>query len=120
MPAINNLGTPWTLHFDREGTEDVAIICDDDGEDLVRSRQFWLPEGHDVVPTTLAAMWLMAAAPKLAAALASLLDALSGLPISVLSGPAYDAIYHARKALSQSATGDASTEHMKTIVVNLK
>jgi hypothetical protein len=65
MTEENELNAPWSLHFDRDGTEDVAIICDSNGEDLVRSRHFWLPEGDDPVPPTLAAMQLMAVAPKL-------------------------------------------------------
>jgi hypothetical protein len=63
------LCTPWTLHFDRDGTEDIAIICDGDMDDLVTSRFFWLPEEQDPVPPTLASMWLMVTAPKLLAAL---------------------------------------------------
>jgi hypothetical protein len=39
-----DLTIPWTLHFDRDGTEDVAVICDPHGEDLVTSLHFWLPE----------------------------------------------------------------------------
>jgi hypothetical protein len=69
-----NLGTPWSLHFDRDGTEDVAIICDSDGDDLARSRHFWLPERDDPVPPTLAAMRVMAVAPKLLEALDYLLE----------------------------------------------
>lgn len=61
----NLLCTPWTLHFDRDGCEDFAIICDADGTDLARSRHFWLPEGDDPVPATLASMRLMVAAPRL-------------------------------------------------------
>jgi hypothetical protein len=67
--SVDNLNAPWSLHFDRDGTEDVAIICDANGHDLVRSRHFWLPEGDDPIPPTLAAMRLMVAAPKLLAAL---------------------------------------------------
>lgn len=65
--------TPWSLHFDRDGTEDVATIRDADGELLVISRPFWLPEADGPTPPTLAALRLMAAAPKL---LEALLDAL--------------------------------------------
>ena len=64
-----NLCTPWSIHFERDGTEDFAIICDADGDELARSRFFWLPEGDDPIPTTLAAMLLMAAAPKVLEAL---------------------------------------------------
>ena len=65
MTQQNDLNAPWTLHFDRDGTEDIAVIRDSGGEDLVRSRHFWRPEGDDPVPPTLAAMQLMAVAPKL-------------------------------------------------------
>lgn len=42
-----NLCTPWSLHFDRDGTEDYAIIFDAEGHDLVQSTTFWLPEEDD-------------------------------------------------------------------------
>ena len=76
MTQENELNAPWSLHFDRDGTEDVAIIRDAGGEELVRSRHFWLPEGDDPVPPTLAAMQLMAIAPKLLAAASATLTAL--------------------------------------------
>lgn len=56
---------PWSLRFDRDGTEDIAVVLEADGEELAYSRPFWLPEGDDPVPSTLAAMRLMVAAPKL-------------------------------------------------------
>jgi hypothetical protein len=65
----DNLNAPWSLHFDRDGTEDVAVICDANGHDLVTSRHFWLPQGDDPIPPTLAAMRLIVTAPKLLAAL---------------------------------------------------
>src|ERR1700734_2401079 len=46
----NDLIAPWSLHFHRDGTEDVAIICDADGDELARSRHFWLLEGDDAIP----------------------------------------------------------------------
>lgn len=61
------LKAPWTLHFDRDGTEDVALICDADGEDLATSCHFWRPEGDEEVPPTLAALRAMKAVPKLLA-----------------------------------------------------
>jgi hypothetical protein len=64
----------WRLHFDRDGTDDVAIICDANGVDLATSPQFWLPTGNDPIPPTLAALWLMTAAPELLEALAYLLE----------------------------------------------
>ncbi len=74
MTQQNELNAPWSLDFDRDGTEDIAIICDSNGDDLVRSRHFWLPEGDDPVPSTLAAMQVMASAPRLLKALNDLAD----------------------------------------------
>ena len=73
MTQPTNIKAPWSLHFDRDGTEDIAIICDAVGDDLARSRDFWLPEGDDPVPPTLAAMRVMVVAPKLLEALDYLL-----------------------------------------------
>lgn len=70
------LNTSWSLHFDRDGTEDIAIILDANGEELARSRPFWLPEGNDPIPPTLAAMQLMTVAPKLLEAARATLTAL--------------------------------------------
>lgn len=79
----NDLGTPWSLHFDRDGTEDYGIICDAEGNDLVASHLpqskvarladrpfgtgcFWLPEDDDQpMPVLVRQMQLMTAAPKL-------------------------------------------------------
>jgi hypothetical protein len=72
-----DLNTPWSLRFERDGTEDVAVISDADGEELLRSRHFWLPEAGDPVPLTLAAMRLIVAAPELLAELAGISDAWS-------------------------------------------
>ena len=76
MTQQTDLKAPWSLHFDRDGTEDVAIIRDSDGEALVRSRHFWLLEGNDPIPPTLAAVQLMAVAPKLLMAAKATLTAL--------------------------------------------
>ncbi len=73
MKQQNDLNAPWSLHFDRDGTEDIAVICDADGEDLVTSRHFWLPEANDPVPPTLAALRVMAAGAKLFEALQGIL-----------------------------------------------
>ena len=64
-----DLNSPWSLHFDRDGTEDIAVILDADGDELAQSRPFWLPERDDPIPPTLAAMQLMVAAPRLLNAL---------------------------------------------------
>ena len=78
----NPLNAPWSLHFDRDGTEDFGIICDADMNDLVASHLpqspvarladrpfgtgcFWLPEEGDKMPRLVRQMRLMAAAPKL-------------------------------------------------------
>ena len=71
---MDNLKTPWSLHFDRDGTEDIATIHDAEGDPLATSRHFWLPEGDDPIPETLVAMRLMWAAPKLLEALNHLLE----------------------------------------------
>jgi hypothetical protein len=68
------LHTPWSLHLDRDGTEDIAVIRDADGADLVTSRPFWMPEGDDPIPPTLAAMRTMLAGPKLLEALKQVLQ----------------------------------------------
>lgn len=83
MTNNNPLGFPWSLHFDRDGTEDFGIICDAEGNDLVASHIpggkipprwkdrgfgegcFWLPEKGDPVPHLVRVMRLMTAAPKL-------------------------------------------------------
>ncbi len=72
MPP-GDLNAPWNLSFER----DVAVISDADGEELLRSRHFWLPEADDPVPPTLAAMRLIVAAPELLAELAGISDAWS-------------------------------------------
>ena len=71
---------PWKLRFERDGTEDVAIICDADDAELVRSRYFWLPEADDQEPPTLAAMRLIQAAPALLEALRQAQEALNTAP----------------------------------------
>jgi hypothetical protein len=76
MTQENDLNAPWSLYFYRDGTEDIAVICDSNGHDLATSRPFWLPEGDDPVPPTLAGMQLMAVAPKLLVAAKATLTAL--------------------------------------------
>ena len=72
--TTDNLDAPWSLHFDKDGTEDIAVIVDAAGEDLATSRPFWMPEGDDPVPPPLAAMQVMAAAPRLLAACRMVID----------------------------------------------
>ena len=72
--TTDNLNAPWSLHFDKDGTENIAVIVDAAGEDLATSRPFWLPEGDDPVPPTLAGMQVMAAAPRLLAACRMVID----------------------------------------------
>jgi hypothetical protein len=79
MTNSNELDTPWSLHFDRDGTEDYGIICDAEMNDLVTSHvcgkddlgkgTFWLPEEEgDPIPQLVKQMQVMTAAPKLLAA----------------------------------------------------
>jgi hypothetical protein len=83
MTDQDRLNTPWSLHFDRDGTEDFGIICDAEMNDLVASHLpssnvprladrpfgtgcFWLPEEDgDKVPLLVRQMQVMTAAPKL-------------------------------------------------------
>lgn len=85
------LGFPWSLQFDRDGTEDFGIICDAAGNDLVASHIpfrmppkwagrgfgegcFWLPEQEgDPVPLLIRQMQLMTIAPKLLESLEAIL-----------------------------------------------
>ena len=81
----DDLCTPWTLHFDRDGTEDFGIICDAEGDDIVashlpctriaertfRTGTFRLPEKRDPTPAVLRQLRLMTAAPRLLAHLVS-------------------------------------------------
>jgi hypothetical protein len=70
----DDLNAPWNLRFERGGTEDIAVISDANDEELLRSRDFWLPEADDPVPPTLAAMRLIVAAPALLAALQGVIE----------------------------------------------
>jgi len=65
MITEQKLNAPWTLHFERDGTEDIAIIRDGNDDELATSRHFWLGEATDPASPTLAAMQAMVAAPKL-------------------------------------------------------
>ncbi len=69
----SSLNGPWNYAFDRDGTEDFAVIYDAQGFDLVRSEFFWIPEDHDPVPAVLVAVRAMTAAPELLHALELLL-----------------------------------------------
>jgi hypothetical protein len=70
----SEIRAPWSLHFYRDGTEDIAVICDAQRDDLVHSRPFWLPEPGDPMPPTLAAMRVIRAAPALLAACRMVVD----------------------------------------------
>jgi hypothetical protein len=76
--ASSSLCTPWSLHFDRDGTEDYGIIRDADGNQIAASHltsvqdpfehggTFWLPETDgDPMPAIVRKLRLMTAAPKL-------------------------------------------------------
>jgi hypothetical protein len=73
MTQQTNIKAPWTLHFERDLTEDFAIISGADGHELARSELFWLPKGDEPIPAPLTAIQLMFAAPKLLEALDYLL-----------------------------------------------
>ncbi len=66
--TLSPFNAPWSLRFERDGTEDFAVLCDADDGELVRSREFWLPGAGEPEPPTLAAMRLIQAAPVLIAA----------------------------------------------------
>ncbi|MCZ2340454.1 MAG: hypothetical protein LC104_01500 [Bacteroidales bacterium] len=96
--SATNYLTPWSLCFYRDGTEDIAVILAADGEELVYSRPFWLPEGNDPIPPTLAALRLMAAAPKLLVALiaaADWIDTQTGQPRTEIQAVIREAIAEA-------------------------
>lgn len=101
---------PWTLHFDRDGTEEVAILCDADGEELVTSRPFWLPEDGDPVPPTLAAMRLMVSAPKMLEVMKLALTALNTAPrFRVGETSSYAIASEIERTLRDATDGDQST-----------
>lgn len=104
MTQQNPLNAPWSLHFDRDGTEDVAAILDADGEELVRSRHFWRPEGNDPTPPTLAAMRAMHAAPKLLLALQNILEEAEGISYHA---PLWKDFWDEAKAAIAEATEDS-------------
>ena len=74
MTPHHELTASWSLNFGRDGTEDIAVICDGNGNDLLTSRAFWLPQGDDPVPPTLALVRLATAAPRLLESLRSLAE----------------------------------------------
>jgi len=78
--TISRFNAPWSLRFERDGTEDVAVLCDADDDELVRSRHFWLPNADDPEPPTLAAMRLMQTAPAMLDALRLAQQALNATP----------------------------------------
>jgi hypothetical protein len=65
MTQQSELKAPWSISVYQNGTDDVAIIRDSNGDDLIHSRPFRMPEGDESIPPTLAALQLMAVAPKL-------------------------------------------------------
>lgn len=73
--TTHDIHAPWSLNLDRDGTEDFGVILDADGDELVRSRFFWMAESPDdhETPPTLSALLMMKAAPKLLEALDYLL-----------------------------------------------
>jgi hypothetical protein len=69
MTQETNLNAPWSLHFDRDGTENTGYITDAEGNVIASSHlPGWLPETQDdylAMPTLFYQLKLMAAAPKL-------------------------------------------------------
>ncbi len=89
-------------------TQGIAVICHADGTDLAHSRHFWLPEGDDPVPPTLAALRVMAAGANLFAALQAILaltDASGRIEFNHGSQES-----HAAKAAILEATGRSPGE----------
>ena len=85
--TADELCTPWSLTFDRDGTEDFGIITDAKGNVLVASHfpdhdflnTFWLPETDDdtlAMPTIVQQMRFMTVAPRLLVACKMALAAL--------------------------------------------
>jgi hypothetical protein len=97
-----DLSTPWSLHFDRDGTEDIAIIVDADGHDLATSRPFWLPEPGDEIPPTLVAMTLMSMSRELFEALDELLAAVEEIPILMIPEKLHNARSVAHQVLTKA------------------
>ena len=108
MTQHTNIRAPWSLKFDRDGTEDIAVICDADGDDLARSGYFWLPEEDDPVPPTLAAMRLMVVAPRLLKALTTLAEkADQDCPAEFRSRHFSDALKQASLVIAEANGGAA-------------
>jgi hypothetical protein len=106
MTATNRFNTLWNLHFERDGTEDVAVICDADGDELVRSRPFWLPDPGDPSPPTLHALQLMAHAPRLLSSLERLLNQIDlDFPPEVMGAKLSATLGEARSVLDAVAGG---------------
>lgn len=104
MIQQNEINGPWSLHFDRDGTEDIAIICDADGEELVRSRHFWLPEGDAPIPPTLASTRVMVTAPKLLEALKALAEQSDeDCPVEYRSRQFCDALEQANTVIAEAS-----------------
>lgn len=106
MTKLTESGTPWTLHLDRDGTEDFLVICDAEGHDIVRSSFFWQPYSEDDnLPATLTAVWLMFKAPRLLQALRVLAQqADEDCPAHARSCHFIEALEHANDVIAE-ATG---------------
>lgn len=104
MIRQNYFAKPWSLHLDRDGTEDFLIICDDEGNDLARSEFFWQPEDNDEpLPRTMAAVWLMFKAPRLLEALKTLAEqANEDCPALARSCHFIEALEHANAVIAEA------------------
>jgi hypothetical protein len=86
MTTLDTISTPWERCFERDGTEDVAVIIDADAEVLVRSRPFRRPEGDGPRSPTQDAMRLIEAAPallRLARQVVSAKDTQASVPVDM-------------------------------------
>jgi hypothetical protein len=97
-----NVADVWTLygHFTGEGVEAIGDFATCEYAEETFSRITGIPSGsaRDVA----ARLRVMHAGPRLLEALECLLDALGGLPISILDGPAYHALHKAQTAIAKA------------------
>lgn len=102
--------TPWSLHFESDGTEDYAVVRNADGYVLAESSTFWLPQQDDPTPAALAAIRLMAVSPRLLEALHYLLAQTVDMDLKYgigLSEGEEDARIMALSAIAAAAGEDA-------------
>jgi hypothetical protein len=86
---------PWRIHLLANGWPVITSDAHDIADLRLNGRGLAHVEANAA---------LIAAAPKLLSELQQLLDAIGGLPITILSGPAYDALFSANAAIAQATT----------------